>query len=64
MHIYEAWFGHASNMDSENCVFVVGLRSIQCVIIKHLLAAARMKYAKYWNYGDCLHTYEEWFGLD
>ena len=41
MQIYETWFGHGLIMEYEKCLFVAGLRSIQCIIIARVLVCAR-----------------------
>ena len=42
-------------MDYENCLFVAGLRSIQCIIIKRVLVCARDELCKNIN----LHTFKK-----
>ena len=46
MHMYETWFGHGQNMDYDICFLFAGLRSIQGIIIKHVLAAVRHEICK------------------
>ena len=41
MQIYETLFGNGYTMDYETCLFVAGLRSIQCIITRRVLGCAR-----------------------
>ena len=46
MQIYGASFGSGETMDYEHCLFVAGLRSIQCIIIKLNSVCARDELCK------------------